>query len=253
MRLGAGTRQPAEQRRQVHRAGRADHRAGAERRAPTVIRCSDNGIGIPPDSCCRASSRCSCRSTVAGSIAGRARHRADPGAAVWSRCMAARSSPQRRDRVGQRVRGPVAGLRPQRVGPGRGDRDRARVWRATTPALRVLVADDNRDNADSSAMLLRMTGHEVRTAYWVAKPCRARRFRRCGILDLGIPGSTVTKWRVIAERTGHPRAAVAVTGWGQDEDRRRTAAAGFDHHLTKPVELDELRRLLASVPTLRPL
>jgi CheY-like chemotaxis protein len=114
--------------------------------------------------------------------------------------------------------------------------------------LRVLVIDDNRDSADSATDVLRLLGNEVECAYdghdGVAL---ARRFRPHMILmDLAMPGMDgyETRARLVAE--GEPADAfmVAMTGYGNEEDKRRTHAAGFDAHLTTPVELEALARLL---------
>ena len=116
-------------------------------------------------------------------------------------------------------------------------------------ALRLLVVDDNRDAADSLGMLLEMIGNEVRMAHDGLEAVRvAAEFHPdVVLLDLGLPklsGYEAARW--IREQDGGKRVLlVALTGWGQEEDRRRTREAGFDHHLTKPVEWDALRRLLA--------
>jgi CheY-like chemotaxis protein len=151
------------------------------------------------------------------------------------------------------VRLPAA---PQRSGPGREEI-------ATVPgagaeisrALRVLVVDDNQDAAESLAILLRHAGCDVRTAHDGLEAVGAAAVFRpeVAILDLGLPGlNGYEVARRIRKDLGTGVLLIAVTGWGQDEDRRRTAAAGFDHHLTKPVELDELRRLLAALRSARP-
>ena len=116
--------------------------------------------------------------------------------------------------------------------------------------LRVLVADDNRDNADSSAMLLRMAGHEVRTAYSgrEALTTAAEFAPQVALLDIGMPemnGYEVAR-HLRGTQWGARMLLVAVTGWGQDDDRRRAEAAGFDHHLAKPIDLATLEPLLAA-------
>jgi signal transduction histidine kinase len=116
--------------------------------------------------------------------------------------------------------------------------------------LRVLVADDNRDNSDSSAVLLRMQGHEVRTAYSgrEALTAAAEFAPQVALLDIGMPemnGYEVAR-HLRATQWGAHMLLVAVTGWGQDDDRRRAEAAGFDHHLAKPIDLATLELLLAA-------
>jgi len=116
-------------------------------------------------------------------------------------------------------------------------------------ALRVLIADDNRDNADSWSMLLQLAGHEVRTTYSGFEALEvAADFRpQLVLLDIGMPemnGYEVAT-RIRATRWGKSMLLVAVTGWGQQEDKRRALSAGFDHHLAKPVNLDALEPLFA--------
>ena len=114
---------------------------------------------------------------------------------------------------------------------------------------RVLIADDNRDAADSLAMLLEFGGHEVRVAHdGRAALALAGAFRpEVALLDIGMPevdGHEVAR-RLRAEPWGREILLVALTGWGQDEDRVRALAAGFDQHLTKPVDPDVIERLLS--------
>ena len=118
---------------------------------------------------------------------------------------------------------------------------------------RVLVVDDNQDSADSLAMLLRLMGHEVRTAHdGLEAVAAAAAFQpNVAILDIGLPklnGYEVAK-RVRALPKGKEVVLVALTGWGQDQHRRQSRDAGFDHHLTKPVEIEVLQQLLAVTET----
>ena len=118
------------------------------------------------------------------------------------------------------------------------------------PTLRVLVADDNRDAADSMQRILALFGHEVRVAYdGDAALELGERFRpRVALLDIGMPGTNgYDVARVLRRRQGDGVTLVAITGWGQDADRRRSSEAGFDHHLTKPVDPRTLNELLAEV------
>ena len=118
----------------------------------------------------------------------------------------------------------------------------------STP-LRVLVADDNRDAADSLQRILALYGHEVRVAYDGDSALRAGDdFRpRVAILDIGMPGTDGYEVaRSLRTRHGKRVVLVALTGWGQEADRRRAAEAGFDHHLTKPVDPNALNSLLAA-------
>ncbi len=120
---------------------------------------------------------------------------------------------------------------------------------AKATALRILVVDDNRDSADSLAMLLRITGNEVHTAYDGVEGVEAAGRLRPDVvlLDIGMPrlnGYDACR-RIRAEAWGKGMVLVAMTGWGQDEDRRRTVEAGFDTHLVKPVDPTALTALLA--------
>ena len=115
--------------------------------------------------------------------------------------------------------------------------------------LRVLVVDDNRDSADSATDVLRLLGNQVESAYDGESGIQlARRFRpHMVLLDLAMPGvDGFEVRRRLLEDGGHEDAFfVAMTGFGNEEDKKRTQAAGFDAHLTKPVELDVLITLLA--------
>jgi signal transduction histidine kinase len=116
------------------------------------------------------------------------------------------------------------------------------------PGARVLVCDDNVDAADSLARLLRLHGLAVRVTYDGSSAKRAAEEFRPDIvvLDLGLPdvsGEDVARW-IRAEPWGAEVLLVAVTGWGQQHDRARTAAAGFAHHLVKPVEPQELLKVI---------
>jgi CheY-like chemotaxis protein len=111
--------------------------------------------------------------------------------------------------------------------------------------------DDNQDAAVSLATLLRLQGHDVRVVHdGVAAIAQASSFLpHMVFLDLGMPdmdGYEVA--RVIRQQRGLEKVVLAaLTGWGQESDRQRTAAAGFDHHLVKPVEPATLNTLLAGL------
>ena len=120
----------------------------------------------------------------------------------------------------------------------------------TTPvSCRILVVDDNQDSVDSIAILLRAMGNEVHTAHdGLEAVAAAAEFQPdVVLLDLGLPKlNGFDAARSIREQPGGPeRVLIALTGWGQEEDRRRSKEAGFDHHLTKPIDFDVLRELLA--------
>jgi CheY-like chemotaxis protein len=114
--------------------------------------------------------------------------------------------------------------------------------------LRIVVADDNRDAADSLAMLLEMNGHGVLVAHSgeAALNVVRQQMPQAVILDIGMPdmsGYDVAR-QIRAGASGGDMFLVAVTGWGQDSDKSRALAAGFNHHLTKPVDPDLLERLI---------
>jgi CheY-like chemotaxis protein len=119
----------------------------------------------------------------------------------------------------------------------------------------VLVVDDNDDAAESLAMLLQAAGAEVHTARnGPAGLEAARRFTPHAILlDLGMPGMDgfEVARRLRAEPGQEGAVLVALTGWGQEEDRRRTRDSGFDHHLTKPVDVDQLLDILGRIKPAR--
>ena len=121
----------------------------------------------------------------------------------------------------------------------------------TQASLRILVVDDYQDGASSMCRLLELIGHETRMAAdGLAGFEAAREFRpQVVLLDIGMPklnGYEVAR-QLRAESWGANMVLIAVTGWGQAQDKQRTADAGFDHHLIKPVVPAELTQLLASV------
>jgi signal transduction histidine kinase/CheY-like chemotaxis protein len=125
------------------------------------------------------------------------------------------------------------------------DRDQA-----ITTGLRIVVADDNRDSADLFAMFLRLIGNEVYTAYdGVSAVEEAERVRPDAVLlDIGMPrlnGEDACR-RIRATPWGNNVVLIAVTGWDQEENRRRIIDAGFDAHLIKPVDPSAVMELLAS-------
>ena len=116
---------------------------------------------------------------------------------------------------------------------------------------RILVVDDNPDTTATLAMLLERTGHDVHVAHDGLEAVHAvTAFQpHVVLLDIGLPkmnGFEVAQ-RIRQYLDGRQIALIAVTGWGQQEDRRRAMEAGFDHHLTKPVDIGRLLQLLASV------
>jgi len=130
-----------------------------------------------------------------------------------------------------------------------GSDEPARHGLAVHAPQRVLVADDLRDSADSMALVLELAGHEVRAAYDGAEAVELARaaLPDVVVLDIGMPRlDGYAACRAIRALPGGDRILmIALTGWGQPEDRRKAREAGFDHHLTKPVDPMRLRELLA--------
>ena len=116
--------------------------------------------------------------------------------------------------------------------------------------LRILVADDNADAAETCAMLLELWGHEVAVVHAGNEAVAvAETFKpQVALLDIGMPGLNgyQVAEQLRAAPWGRHATLVAVTGWGQEEDRQHALAAGFDHHLTKPMDPRMLQPLLES-------
>lgn len=120
---------------------------------------------------------------------------------------------------------------------------------STQAARRVLVVDDNVDGATGLAMLLELMGQKTMTAHTGPEGLAAARSFRPDIifLDIGLPGMTGYELSQLIRREPNVGKAklVALTGWGADEDKRRSAAAGFDVHLTKPIDSAAVAEILA--------
>jgi PAS domain S-box-containing protein len=132
----------------------------------------------------------------------------------------------------------AAEVEPGHAGAGAGPR----------AALRILVADDSQDGADSLAFLLKAAGHDVHTAYDGRTAIQLAEQHRpdAVLLDIGMPevsGYDVAR-AIRREAWGRSMRLIALTGWGQAEHRRRSIEVGFDDHLVKPVELDLLENVL---------
>lgn len=116
---------------------------------------------------------------------------------------------------------------------------------------RVLVVDDNQDTADSLALMLEAMGHEARTAYDGARAIAlADEFRPDLILmDIGMPrfNGFQAAQRIRAQPWADRVVLIAITGWAREEDKECSKEAGFDAHLTKPVDLKLLFRLLSAM------
>ncbi len=121
--------------------------------------------------------------------------------------------------------------------------------------LRILIVDDNRDAADSLAMMLRLKGHEVYTAYDGIQAVETANSLRpdVALLDIGMPrlnGYEAAR-RIRTQPWAKAVVLVALTGWGQEEDKRLAEEAGFNSHFTKPVDTVALESLLAGVGAVR--
>jgi CheY-like chemotaxis protein len=120
------------------------------------------------------------------------------------------------------------------------------------PSLRVLVVDDNVDAAQSWAMLLKFSGHQVRMAHTGPTALEAALEYRPNVvlLDIGLPGMDgyeVAK-RIREQPVLQNVVLVAMTGYGQDTDRQRSQEVGFNAHLVKPVDFGKVQQILATVP-----
>jgi CheY-like chemotaxis protein len=122
----------------------------------------------------------------------------------------------------------------------------------TGKGCRVLIVDDNVDAADSLAAILQARGHDVKVVY---DPVAALRLAEdfapeFALLDIGLP--VMDGYELAIQLRQTPGASgsrfVALTGYGQQGDREKSFAAGFDHHMVKPVPVDELVRLMERVP-----
>ena len=134
---------------------------------------------------------------------------------------------------------------PVQPAPGSDDRGRSTT---SVQRLRILVIDDNRDAADTLALLLELAGHEVRTAYDGDSGVATARTRlpHAVFCDIGMPGMSGHEVAATLRAGGvHPTAAlIAVTGWGAEDDRRKAQDAGFDFHLVKPVDARAIEAVL---------
>jgi len=128
--------------------------------------------------------------------------------------------------------------------------------RAAAKPLRLLVADDNRDSAATCAALLEASGHEVSVAHTGREAfdlaCRMK--PDALLLDIGMPELNGYQLAQRIRDTGWGRRAmlIAITGWGQEQDKQRAMAAGFDRHLTKPIDPNGLETLLQSAAPRQP-
>ena len=142
------------------------------------------------------------------------------------------------------VRLPLAILSPPETAPSR-----AKSGPTALRRCRILVVDDNKDSADSLALLLRAKGNDIRTAHDGLEAVEVAEIfhPELVLLDIGLPklnGYDVAR-RIRKQLWGQDATLVAVTGWGRDQDRRLSQEAGFNFHIVKPVDLAALEDLLA--------
>jgi PAS domain S-box-containing protein len=144
---------------------------------------------------------------------------------------------------------------PVLIGPPEASEPAPKAAPGPSPTRRILIVDDNRDSAESLAMLLNITGNETHMAHDGIEAIEAIEKHRPEVvlLDIGLPrlgGHDVCR-RVRAQSWGRDIVLVALTGWGQEEDRRQSEEAGFDGHLVKPVGYADLMDLLSSLAPAR--
>jgi CheY-like chemotaxis protein len=122
-------------------------------------------------------------------------------------------------------------------------------------SLRVLVVDDNVDSAETIGFVLRKMGHQIRTEYDGASAIAAADAFRPDLilLDIGLPGMNGHEVAREIRQTpwGGTTTIIAVSGWGEESDRQESRAAGFDHHVTKPLDFEGVQRLLTTVENTR--
>jgi CheY-like chemotaxis protein len=149
---------------------------------------------------------------------------------------------------GQRPKFGIRPIRPLPLAAVEGSSAEGGGLTPRSPALRILVVDDNVDSADSMALLLSLDGHEVRTAFdGLSALTEAAEFQpKAVLLDIGLPGMDGYEVaRRLRELPGlRDVLMIAVTGYGQQDDRAHSKAAGFDYHLVKPVDPEHLSQLL---------
>ena len=146
-------------------------------------------------------------------------------------------------------KGAASTARPPHAGPAPAARDAAGAAAAQPGVRRVLVVDDNADAAQTVAMLLEVLGHEASIEYDPLQALVAARERPFDafVLDIGLPG--MDGHELARQIRALPRAAgalfIALTGYGQQQDRDASKAAGFHYHFVKPADVDALAQALA--------
>jgi PAS domain S-box-containing protein len=212
-----------------------------------VVKVKDTGIGIAPDM----------REKIFGMFtqADRSLSRADGGLGIGLN-LVFRLVELHGGRVQVLSEGPDRGSEfvvrlPVVLAPGKGPQREDGEPARPSHKYRILVVDDNKDAAKSLAFLLEITGHDARTAHDGLEAVEAARTfcPEVVLLDIGMPklsGYDACR-KIRAETWGEDMVLVAVTGWGQEDDKRRSREAGFDFHLLKPINFPDLERLLAGL------
>ena len=223
--------------------GRVRLRVACEGNEATVS-VSDTGIGIPAGMIERVFDLFAQGRDARATIEGRPRHRPDPGETPGGDARRVRAGLERRRGARQRLRAWVAAAAAAPVVEIAG----VRAVRRGGRARRVLIADDNIEAADALRRLLELQRHQVDVVHdgEAAVEALSRSEPEVILLDISMPGmdGLEVARRVRARGGTHRPLLVAVTGLGRDEDRRRSAEAGFDHHLVKPIDLASLAALL---------
>ena len=188
----------------------------------------------------------------AGALARWARHRADPGAQLRRDARRHRQRLQRGNGPGQHLRGaPAAALGCGGAPVGSDARPATLAAGTGVAARKILVVDDDMDVAESLSLWLQDWGHDVRVAHTGEQAlAEARAFRpELLLIDVGLPGmnghEAARKLRALPEIDD--AMLVAVTGYGQEDDRRLSREAGFDRHCVKPLSPQDLTSLLAAL------
>ena len=243
----AGRLEPARQCRQVHRTRRA--REGVRVRATQArsrIAVEDSGVGIPPAMLARIFDMF----TQLQDFRDRTQGGLGIGLTLARRLIELHGGTIEAFSEGI-GRGSCFVIHLPLLAAAAGAADEGAGDRPSSQTRRVLVAEDNADAAEMMRVMLGLNGHDVRVAADGAEAVAvAKTFRpHIAFIDIGMPrldGYEVADR--IRRMEGPPIVLVALTGWGQDEDKRRSRDAGFDHHLTKPPEPDVVQRLIAACP-----
>jgi signal transduction histidine kinase/CheY-like chemotaxis protein len=221
-----------------------------------VVRVRDNGVGIPPEMLARVFDMF----TQVEDAGGRAKGGLGIGLTLAQRLVELHGGTIRAESEGPgkgsqfTVRLPVVPAPLQSLASPDRAAAHPEVHRSTNP-LRIMIVDDNRDAADSLGALLSLHGHQVRVGYDSLDAIEsAGEFHpHVMLLDIGLPGLNgyETAQQVRQQPWGRNLLLIAVTGWGQEEAKRRSWEAGFDSHLVKPVDPAMLVDLLGTLQSTR--